>query len=354
MHFPAARRIALPARRGSGGELEPPLGLSLHEAGSGPAVVLCHGFPELAFSWRHQLPALAAAGFRALAPDQRGYGASDRPEAVAAYDIHHLTGDLVALLDVLGIEKAVFVGHDWGGFVVWAMPILHPERTAGVVGVNTPYLPRSPRPPTEMLRMLAGGDDSRIYILWFQQPGVAEAVLAGRARTLFEKLMRSGVPPAELMVRAFQSGTLDMNPFRRLDELEPFGEPILEPEELDFFVRSFERTGFGGGIHWYRNFDRNWETAPQIGVAKVEVPCLMVTAEWDPALRPEMASGMGAFCPDLETVMIERCGHWTQQERPDALNRILVDWLRRRFGDRRFSPGPADQGVSGLGILGAG
>jgi microsomal epoxide hydrolase len=336
MEFPAARRITLPAQRVRGGEPEEPLDLSLHELrpeqeGGRPAVVLCHGFPELAFSWRHQLPALAAAGFRVLAPDQRGYGASDRPEAVAAYDIHHLTGDLVSLLDVLGIEKAVFVGHDWGGFVAWAMPVLHPGRCAGVVGVNTPYLPRPPRPPTEMLRLLAGGEDARVYILWFQEPGVADAVLATRTRMLFEKLMRRGVPFAELLSRAARGGVLDMNPFRRLDELEPLGEPLLEPQDLDVFVRSFERTGFSGALHWYRNFDRNWETAPEIGVAKVEVPCLMVTSEWDPALRPEMAAGMGAFCPDLETVMIEHCGHWTQQERPDALNRILVDWLLRRF-----------------------
>jgi microsomal epoxide hydrolase len=329
--FPPGRRVVLAPRPGRERAAEPGLALSVHEAGEGPAVVLCHGFPELAFSWRHQLPALAAAGFRAIAPDQRGYGASDRPESIASYDIHHLTGDLVGLLDALGIERAVFVGHDWGGFVVWAMPVLHPERTAGVIGVNTPYLARPPLPPTQLMRGLVGGQDERMYILWFQPPGVADAALAAQTRLVFEKLMRGGFDPAVALAEAQKSGALDMNPFRRLAELDALGEPILTADELDVYVETFARTGFTGGLNWYRNFDRNWETAPQIGVAKIEVPSLMVTAEWDAALRPEMAFGMDQRVADLETVMIPRCGHWTQQEKPAELNRILVDWLTRRF-----------------------
>lgn len=330
VELPPARRVALPPRRGRDGAAEPGITLSVHEAGSGPAVVLCHGFPELAFSWRHQIPALAAAGYRAIAPDQRGYGASDRPEAITDYDIHHLTGDLVALLDALGIEKAVFVGHDWGGFVVWQMPLLHPERTAGVIGVNTPYLPRTPLPPTQLMRALAGGQDERLYILWFQKPGVADAVLAAHTRMLFEKLMRGGVPPEELAKHAAAQGG-DMNPFRRLEEVPALGSPILAPGELDHYVRVFERTGFTGPVNWYRNFDRNWETTPELAGAKIPLPSLMVTAEWDPVLRPQLAAGMPALVPDLETAMIPACGHWTQQEKPAELNRILVDWLRRRF-----------------------
>ena len=136
--MPAPRRIQLPECVASSGEREPALTLSVHESGRGPAVVLCHGFPELGYSWRHQIPALADAGLHVIAPDQRGYGGSDAPAAIEAYDLEHLTGDLVALLDGLGIERAVFAGHDWGGFVAWAMPVLHPARTAGVIGVNTP------------------------------------------------------------------------------------------------------------------------------------------------------------------------------------------------------------------------
>jgi pimeloyl-ACP methyl ester carboxylesterase len=332
MPFPAPRRVTLPPRRTATGTDVPEITLSVHDAGRGPAVVLCHGFPELAYSWRHQFDALVAAGFRVIAPDQRGYGGSDRPEAIAAYDIHHLTGDLAGLLDALELERAVFAGHDWGGFVVWAMPLLHPEHVAGVIGVNTPYLPRTPVPPTQLFRALVGGDAERHYIAWFQEPGVAEAVLDAQPRLVFEKLMRRGVDEATLQQRllADPAGP-DLNPFRRLAEFETLGEALLSEEELEVYTGTFARTGFRGGIHWYRNFDRNWETAPELGVAKVERPCLMVTAQWDFALRPELAAGMPALCPDLETKMIERCGHWTQQEKPVELNRILADWLVRRF-----------------------
>jgi len=334
--LPPARLVTLPPRADADGRPEEPVTLSVRDTGpetgaaDRPAVMLSHGFPELAWSWRHQIPALAAAGFRVVAPDQRGYGDSDRPEAVDRYDIGHLTGDLAGLLEALSIERAVVVGHDWGGFVAWAMPILHPERIAGVIGVNTPYLPRSPVPPTQALR-LAQPDPEKLYMLWFQEPGVAEAVLDPRARRCFEVLMRHPPPPEELAAHLAEHGG-DMNPFRRLDEAEPLGEPLLSEEELDVYVRAFERTGFAGGIHWYRNLDRNWERWPEVGVAKIDLPCLMVTAEWDFALRPEMADGMPALCGDLETVRIDRCGHWTQQEAPDELNRILVDWLGRRFG----------------------
>jgi len=302
--------------------------LSVHHAGRGPAVVLCHGFPELAYSYRHQLPALVAAGFQVIAPDQRGYGGSDRPVEISAYDIHHLTGDLVALLDALGIEKAIFVGHDWGGLVVWQMPLLHPGRTAGVVGINTPFLPRGPVAPTQLMRALVGGQDDKMYILWFQKPGVAEATMNTRVRLVFERLMRSAIPFDQLTTL---NAAGDMNPFPRLAELPEIGEPILRPDELDHYVRVFEGTGFGGGINWYRNMDRNWETTPQLAGAKVAVPALMVTAEWDPVLRPQMTAGMQEFVPDLETLMIEKCGHWTQQEKPEELNRVMTRWLRKRF-----------------------
>lgn len=346
--FPPARSITLETRALPGGVHADEIRLSVHEAGSGPAVVLCHGFPELAYSWRHQLSALANAGYRAIAPDQRGYGGSDRPEAIHAYDIHHLCGDLVGLLDALEIDKAVFCGHDWGGFVVWAMPILHPQRTAGVIGVNTPYLPRPPVPPTALMRQMVAGQDERLYILWFQEPGVADPVLAANTRAIFEKLMRGGVDPdtARAAASRFAEGTregdaqegeegLEMNPFRRIQAIDPPGVPIMPAAELEHFIATFEKTGFTGGVNWYRNFDRNWETAPEIGARKIEVPSLMVTAEWDPVLPPAMAAGMPSLVPDLETTMIAQCGHWTQQEKPEALNRILLDWLGRRFRSGR-------------------
>ncbi len=330
--LPPARRVELPAGTTPSGTALDAITLSLHEAGpsDGPAVVLCHGFPELAYSWRHQVPALAEAGFRVLAPDQRGYGASDCPEAIEAYSLEHLMGDMVRLLDARGIEKAVFAGHDWGGFVAWGMPVAYPDRTAGVIGVNTPNVPM---PRTSVMR-LAVPDDEKLYILWFQEPGVAEGVLDKRPSLVFEKLMRTGSAPENrqtLAERASAGGEMDANPFRRLEGLPELGEPILDAEELAVYVCAFEQTGFRGGINWYRNVDRNADAFPTVGTQKLDLPCLMVTAEWDMALRPEMAAGMPAVCSDLEMHMIERCGHWTQQEKPDELNAVLLDWLERRF-----------------------
>lgn len=320
MHaFPPGRRVTV-------GDIQ----LSVHDAGEGPAVVMSHGFPELAWSWRHQFAPLTGAGFRAIAPDQRGYGESDRPAEVSDYDIEHLCGDLVGLLDALEIEKAVFVGHDWGGFVVWAMPALHPERCAGIVGVNTPMTPRSPVPPTQVMRAMFGGDDDKMYILWFQQPDVPERVLGEHVETVFDKLMRGGTDPAPRIAAAMASGEFDMNPFRDITALEPEGAPILSAEERATYVRAFEKSGFFGPVSWYRNFDRNWERFPNVGTTKIEVPCLMVTAQWDPVLRPEMTAGMDQWVDDLEIQQIDGCGHWTQQEKPAEFNAILLDWLRRK------------------------
>ena len=181
--FLPPRRIALPDRRGPRGTDIPAIHLAIYEAGAGPAVVMCHGFPELAYSWRHQVAALAEGGFRAIAVDQRGYGESDRPDPVEDYDLEHLTSDMAGVLDELGIEKAVFAGHDWGGFVAWAMPVLYPERTLGVIGVNTPNFPF---PTTKFYRTLVD-DDDKMYILWFQKPGVAETFLDQRPRIVFDR-----------------------------------------------------------------------------------------------------------------------------------------------------------------------
>ncbi|MBW2264304.1 MAG: alpha/beta fold hydrolase, partial [Deltaproteobacteria bacterium] len=179
--FPSPQHVQVPARRGSLGTEIPPTRLAVYEAGSGPAVVMCHGFPELAYSWRHQLAALAEGGFRAIAVDQRGYGASDCPDAVEDYDLESLTADMAGVLDELGIEKAIFAGHDWGGLVAWAMPVLYADRTLGAIGVNTPNFPF---PATSFYRTLID-DDDKMYILWFQKPGVAESFLDTRPRMVF-------------------------------------------------------------------------------------------------------------------------------------------------------------------------
>jgi pimeloyl-ACP methyl ester carboxylesterase len=312
MSFPPARRIALPE-----------VTLSVHEAGTGPAVVLCHGFPELAYSWRHQVQALAEAGFRVIAPNQRGYADSDSPEEIEAFDLVHLTDDIAALLDALDVEKAVFAGHDWGGFVSWAMPVLHPDRCLGAIGVNTPYVAF---PSTQVLRGVFP-DPEKLYILWFQEPGVAETFLDANVRIVFEKLMRRGSAPSP----GGLAGMSDANPFKRIREIDPPGESFLSEEEIDLYARAFEQSGFRGPVNWYRNVDRNQERVPGIGEKKLDLPCLQITAAWDAAIPPSMAAGMPMVCSDLEVVAIEECGHWTQQEKPEELSRAMIDWLTRRF-----------------------
>ena len=302
--------------------------MAIRDEGTGPAVVLCHGFPELAHSWRHQMPALAAAGFRAIAPDQRGYGGTDRPADVTAYDMANLTADLVGILDALDVERAVFVGHDWGGLIVWQMPLLHPTRTAGVIGVNTPYFPRAFAQPTAIFRQLFGDN---YYVCHFQQPAVADAALGSDPRKVFTQLMRRGVPIAQVEARMAAAQRMP-NMVEMVFENEPLGEPLLSEDDLRVYVDTFERTGFTGGINWYRNLDRNWEVTPELDGARIFVPSLMVTAEWDPVLRAEMAEPMRGYCDDLEIHTIPECGHWTQQEKPAELNAIMIDWLRRRFG----------------------
>lgn len=303
--------------------------LAWFEQGSGVPVVMCHGFPELGYAWRHQVPALAAAGFRAIAPDQRGYGFTERPDAIDSYDIRHLTGDLVGLLDHLKIEKAVFVGHDWGGMVAWAMPLLHPGRVAGVIGVNTPFLPRAPMDPIALMRAAYGED---MYIVFFQKPGPADAILAADpGKTLRFFYRKSSMTIAEFDKLPADQRNLALVTALQSDESLWPGAQLHTPEEHAHFVKMFTRTGFTGGINWYRNFTRNWqimENVPQ----RVECPALMVMAENDIVLRPSMADGMEAFVPDLEKHLIRNCGHWTQSEQPEELNRAMTGWLRRRFG----------------------
>jgi pimeloyl-ACP methyl ester carboxylesterase len=306
--------------------------MAVYQAGpkDGVPVVLCHGFPELAYSWRHQIPALAAAGFRAIAPDQRGYGLTSRPEAVSDYDMEHLTGDLVGLLDALNLKDAIFCGHDWGGLVVWQMPLFHPTRVKGVIGVNTPFLPRAPIDPIIAMRTMFGED---MYIVYFQKPGLADAALAKDVGKSFRFFMRkSGMKAADYAKLPAEQRNLALVKALEADEGGwGGGQPLLNDEEMKFFVDTYKQTGFTGGINWYRNFSRNWQKSEGVE-QKVRVPGLMVMAEDDIVLSPAMADGMEAYVPDLEKALIKDCGHWTQQEHPDETNKIMIAWLKKRFG----------------------
>ncbi len=301
--------------------------LSVLDAGEGFPVVLAHGFPELAYSWRHQIPALAAAGNRVLAPDQRGYGRSTRPEAIEDYDIEHLTGDLLALLDDIGEERAVFVGHDWGAMVVWNLAVLAPERVAGVVGMSVPFLPRGPMPPTQLMRQVMG--DSFFYMLYFQEPGVADEDLGRDPATTMTRMLAGlrladgETPDPSLMAADDGRGFVDRLP-------DPGGElpGWLSRDELDHYIAEFSRTGFTGGINWYRNLDRNWELTEHVTGAKVKSPALFIGGSADPVLLMSPPSLMDGWLDDPRgTVLVDDAGHWVQQEKPDEVNAALIEFV---------------------------
>jgi non-specific protein-tyrosine kinase len=315
--------------------------MGYYEAGpaaDAPPVVLCHGWPELAFSWRHQIKALSAAGIRVIAPDQRGYGATGCPAEVEAYDLEHLTGDLVGLLDRLGVEQAVFVGHDWGGFVVWQMALRHPSRVAGVVGINTPHTPRAPIDPIRIFRKRFG---EQMYIVQFQDPAhEPDRIFAGRVEALFDCFMRKPLPRASARTADGAAAGIGAAAGANLAFPQMVAAyvasrdprtPVLAPEEKQVFVDTFTRTGFTGGINWYRNMTRNWERAATLNHT-VRVPALMIMAENDAVLPPSAAEGMEKIVPDLEKYLVLGCGHWTQQEKPEEVSAKLIEWRRRRFG----------------------
>jgi pimeloyl-ACP methyl ester carboxylesterase len=299
--------------------------LNLLEAGEGPLVVLSHGFPELAWSWRHQIPALAAAGYHVVAPDQRGYGGSSRPDALEDYDIKALTGDLVGLLDALGAEKAVFVGHDWGSMVVWQLSLLAPDRVAGVVGMSVPFLPRGPMPPVQLMRQIFA--EGFFYIVYFQDPGVADAELGRSPRETMSRMLCARMPEDGSFDPAAAMAKGDAGFVERMPEFQGLPDWLTQ-EELDHYVTEFERTGFTGPLNWYRNMDRNWELTPELAGAKVTMPSLFVGGAIDPVLMMTPPSvGAGFLTDHRGDVLISGAGHWVQQEKPDEVNATLIEFL---------------------------
>ncbi|HUF33175.1 MAG TPA: alpha/beta hydrolase [Acidimicrobiales bacterium] len=310
--------------------------LNVVDEGSGPPVIFAHGFPELSYSWRHQLPAVAAAGHRAVAPDQRGYGRSSRPEAIEDYDILHLTDDLIYVLDDLNEDKAVFVGHDWGSIVVWQLSLLHPDRVAGVVGMSVPFLPRGPMPPVQLMRQVFA--DMFFYILYFQEPGVADADLGADPATTMRRMLAGvrldGDPGSAVAKMSANDGRGFVDRLPEPDRLPDW----LSQAELDHYVAEFTRTGFTGGINWYRNFDRNWELTPQLDGAKVEVPSLFIGGTLDPVLVMSPPAAQDEWLTDHRgTVLIDDAGHWVQQEKPDEVNAALLGFLESLRGDGDWS-----------------
>lgn len=308
-------------------------GIHLHlvEQGEGPLVVLCHGFPELWYSWRHQLPALSAAGFRAVAVDMRGYGESDRPEAIDQYTLLNLVGDMVGLLDTLGVQRAVIAGHDWGAVVAWHAALLRPDRFRAVIALSLPYLQRSPVAPT---LVMPRRKDGVFYLLYFQEPGVAEAELEQDVRQTFLKVLGGGSVAGA--PREKFNGPFGMVP--RDGVLSGRPTPTILPNwlteaDIDFYVREYERTGFRGGLNWYRNIDRNWELLAPFEGAKVTVPALYIAGDQDLALAfqgmDRVVANLGNNVPQLRgKVILPGCGHLTQQERASDVNAAMIDFLR--------------------------
>jgi len=307
-------------------------GIKMHiaEQGQGPLVIMCHGFPELGYSWRHQLPALAEAGFHAVAPDQRGYGQTDCPEPIEAYNILQLVGDIVGLVHALGKEKAVIVGHDWGSPVAWNCALLRPDIFHALILLSVPY---SPRPwgsirPTEAMKNMAG--DFNFYILYFQEPGKVEKEIEENVRESVLKFLysASGDPPPDKRWNFLFSKDQRFIDTGYLPDTLP---AWLTEEDVDVFAEGFKRTGFRGGVNWYRNIDRNWELTPFLSEAKIHQPSLFIAGELDGVItmsRPAF-DNLENTVPDLKKkVLIPGAGHWVQQERPQEVNDLLIEFLK--------------------------
>lgn len=292
--------------------------LEVFEAGrrnAGKPIVLCHGWPEHAFSWRYQIPALAAAGYHVIVPNQRGYGNSSRPAEVTDYDIEHLSGDLVALLDHYGYEDATFVGHDWGAMVVWGLTLLHPKRVNKVINLSLPYQERGEKPWIEFMEEVLGGD---FYFVHFnRRPGVADAVFDENTAQFLRNLYRKNEPPKE---PAPGMALIDL---ARAET--PLGEPVMSDSELAVFVSAFASTGFTGGVNWYRNLDRNWRLLADADPV-IRQPTLMIYGDRDAVQKSER---LAEFVPGVEVVSLD-CGHWIQQEKPEETNQAITTWLERR------------------------
>lgn len=305
--------------------------MQVAEQGTGPTVLMCHGWPESWYSWRHQMTALAEAGFHVVAPDQRGYGQTDGPEPIEAYNVLQLVGDLVGLVNEMGGEPVVIVGHDWGAPVAWHAALLRPDLFRALALLSVPYLPRTPVQPTPALRAMAG--DKNFYQLYFQEPGKVESELDEDPRRSIATMLYSASGDApenerwrylfEKNERFIESGVLP----KKLP-------PWLSEQDLDFYAGEFKRTGFRGGINWYRNIDRNWELTPFLEGAKISQPTIFIAGDLDPVI-PMTGGVQGAYAALDITVadlrrkeLIPGAGHWIQQERPNEVNQMLIEFLK--------------------------
>lgn len=297
----------------SGNDVE----LEVFEAGQkngGQPIVLCHGWPEHAFSWRHQVTPLVEAGYHVIIPNQRGYGESSCPKEVTKYDIEHLTGDLVALLDHYQYKDAIFMGHDWGASVVWSMALLHPERVNKMINLCLPYQVRGERPWIDFMEEAFG--DDYYFVHFNKQPGVADAVLDENAAQFLRNLYRKNVPS--------QGSVEGMEMINLAKATQPLGEPVMSDDDLSVYITAFNKTGFTPSINWYRNLNRNWHLLGDVSPI-LHQPTLMIYGEKD--IIPPLPN-IKDFVPNIDIKSLNT-GHWIQEERPEELNQMILEWLEK-------------------------
>ena len=299
--------------------------MAVHEQGDGPPVILLHGFPELAFSWRHQIPALAMAGYRAIAPDQRGYGKTSVPPRVSDYRVEELIGDIHGLLDALQIDSAVFIGHDMGAILLWQMAMHAPERIDRLIMLNIPHYSRPPQDPISIWRRRFGKD---FYIVNFQDSDESDRAFAADTAHFFDVTMRrSQVPRAVFEKLPPERKVISL--LRPLSREAQSGEPLLSTDERNYYASAFDASGFTGAINWYRNWKHNWEVLEGVDHT-IDIPTLFIGAVDDLIIAPEHIEAMRPLVADIEIHVLEHCGHWSQQEKPDEVNRLILEWLVQR------------------------
>jgi len=299
--------------------------LNIAEQGEGPLVLMLHGFPESWYSWRHQIPAVAEAGFHAVAPDMRGYGKSDKPEDISTYNQVEVTNDIIELISALGYETAIVFGHDWGAPTAWSCALHHPDKVTAVGVLSVPFSPRAAVPPLDMMKEIF--KDMFFYQLYFQEPGKAEAEWEANVRVNLRKFYHMGSG-------AFDSGKFispkspDSDLLSDIEDPGTLGEWCTE-SDLDFYTAEFEDSGFRGPLNYYRNHNLTWSLT-EGGPKEINQPALFIAGEKDGVimLAADALKNMPSYVTNLQVnQLIPGIGHWTQQEAPEEVNSQMIDFL---------------------------
>lgn len=299
-----------------------------------PPVILMHGFPELAYSWRYQIIALAQAGYPVFAPDMRGFGLGDKPQGVHEYTMDKLCDDMAGLLQFYGMSRAVFVGHDLGALVLWSLPFYKPEILLGCAGLNVPFIPRGRIDPISLFKSAFGED---MYIVRFQQEGVCEPILEADVARTMRFFMRRPTSAVNSDSHApLKSANLDLMSMLQGNEADWYGENWLSDEDMEIYTAAYSAGGFTAPLHFYRNMVENWQHMHRYQAlstpAEIKFPCLMITADKDVACPPALADGMENFCPVYDRINLKDCGHWSQQEQHENVSVSLIEWLVEHWG----------------------